>query len=50
MPLLDALAVQILELTPAVPLYVATTALARLKRMQENLAEALQNPGRSGIP
>ena len=43
--LLDALTVQILELTPEVPLYAATTALARLKKMQEQLIEATQSPG-----
>lgn len=44
MPFLDVLTVQILELTPEVPLYAATVSLARLKRMQESLA---QNPGTS---
>lgn len=45
MPLLDTLTVQILEITAEVPLYAATIALARLKRMHETLAEAWQSPG-----
>lgn len=43
--LIDALTVQILELTPEVPLYAATVALARLKRMQEALSHSLKDLG-----
>ena len=37
---LDVLTAQLLDLTPSVPLYAATVALARLKRLQESLSSA----------
>ena len=37
---LDVLTAQLLDLTPTVPLYAATVALARLKRLQESLLSA----------
>lgn len=40
---LDALASHILGMTPRVPLYAATTALARLSRLQQRLALTLSS-------
>lgn len=42
---LDVLTTHLLELTSEVPLYAATSALARLKRLQDWVSEALQIGG-----
>ena len=38
---LDVLTIHILELTPSVPLYAATTAIARLQRLHDRLHQRL---------
>jgi hypothetical protein len=42
---LDVLTTHLLELTSEVPLYAATAAVARLKRLQDRISEALQDGG-----
>ena len=43
MDALDILTRQLLDLTPVVPLYAATIALARLSKLQERLSASLSS-------